>query len=165
MGDIIIIGAQVSKNFVNTKDDIQIQQCGIDLRVGKIFKLKGNGTLDYTNEKRELPNYIEIFDSEKDEKIELDVGIYTVQIADRVKIPNNTAGFAYPRSSLLRMGCTIYTAVHDPGYEGYPTYLMHVLNPITIYKDARIAQIVYIECNEVNGEYEGIYNEKNKNKE
>ena len=60
------------------------------------------------------------------------------------------------------MGCTIYTAVHDPGYEGYPTYLMHVLNPITIYKDARIAQIVYIECNEVNGEYGGIYNEKNK---
>ncbi len=72
------------------------------------------------------------------------------------------AGFAYPRSSLLRMGCTIYTAVHDPGYEGQPTYLMHVLNPIIIYKDARIAQIVYIECNKVNGEYEGIYNEKIK---
>ncbi|WP_048057862.1 deoxyuridine 5'-triphosphate nucleotidohydrolase [Methanothermococcus okinawensis] len=158
----MIIGAQVSKNFVNIKKDIQIQQCGIDLRVGKIYSLKGNGALDYTNEKRELPKYIEIFNSEKDEKIHLNVGIYTVQIADRVKIPHNMAGFTYPRSSLLRMGCTLYTAVHDPGYEGYPTYLMHVLNPITIYKDARIAQIVYIECSEVNGEYEGIYNERNK---
>ncbi len=159
-GGIIILGANISKNFVHTIDNIQIQQCGIDLRVGKIFKLKGNGAIDFTNEKRKLPEYIEIFDSEKDEKIELDIGIYAVQIADRVKVPNNMAGFAYPRSSLLRMGCTIHTAVHDPGYEGHPTYLMHVLNPITIYKDARIAQIVYIKCDGVNGEYEGIYNEK-----
>ena len=160
MGDIIIIGANISKNFVNIKDDTQIQQCGIDLRVGKIFKLNGGGALDYTNEKRELPDQIEIFNSDKDNKIILKEGIYTVQIADKVKIPNNMAGFAYPRSSLLRMGATIYTAVHDPGYGGAPTYLLQVFNPITIYKDARIAQIVYIECNNVNGEYEGIYNEK-----
>ncbi|ABR56948.1 deoxycytidine triphosphate deaminase, putative [Methanococcus aeolicus Nankai-3] len=158
----MIIGANISKNFVNIKDDAQIQQCGIDLRVGKIFKLNGDGALDYTNEKRELPDQIEIFNSDKDNKIILKEGIYTVQIADKVKIPNNMAGFAYPRSSLLRMGATIYTAVHDPGYEGAPTYLLQVFNPITIYNDARIAQIVYIECSSVNGEYEGIYNEKNK---
>ncbi|MDK2789528.1 MAG: dUTP pyrophosphatase [Methanothermococcus sp.] len=156
----MIIGAKISKNFIEVKDDIQIQQCGIDLRVGKIYKIVGKGTIDFTNEKRELPEHVEIFDSEKDEKIDLGVGIYAVKVADRIKVPNNAGGFAYPRSSLLRMGATLYTAVHDPGYEGYPTYLMHVLNPITVYKNARIAQIVFVECNEVNGEYEGIYNEK-----
>jgi dUTP pyrophosphatase len=159
----MIIGANASKNFVEIKDNIQIQQCGIDLRVGKIYKIDGRGIIDFTNEKRELPTYIEIFDSERDEKIDLQPGIYVVKIADRIKVPENAAGFAYPRSSLLRMGVTIYTAVHDPGYEGYPAYLLHVLNPITIYKHARIAQIVFVECRDVAGLYEGIYNEKNKN--
>ncbi|AEF95911.1 deoxyuridine 5'-triphosphate nucleotidohydrolase [Methanotorris igneus] len=156
----MLIGAKISKNFVKVKDNIQIQQCGIDLRVGKIYKIVGKGTIDFTNEKRKLPAYIEVFDSEKDVKIDLEPGVYIVKTADKIKVPENVAGFAYPRSSLLRMGATLYTAVHDPGYEGYPAYLLHVLNPITIYKHARIAQIVFVECRDVAGLYEGIYNER-----
>ncbi|ACV24599.1 deoxyuridine 5'-triphosphate nucleotidohydrolase [Methanocaldococcus fervens] len=156
----MIIGANTSKNFFDDLDEKQIQQCGIDLRVWKIFKIEGEGTLDFSNEKRKLPNYVEIFNSEKDESITLDRGIYVVKVADYMKIPENVAGFAYPRSSLLRMGATIYSAVHDPGYEGRPEYLMHVFNPIKIYRYARIAQIVFIECRDVKGVYEGIYKGK-----
>ena len=62
----MIIGANASKNFVEIKDNIQIQQCGIDLRVGKIYKIDGRGIIDFTNEKREFPSYIEFFVSERD---------------------------------------------------------------------------------------------------
>ncbi|ACX73124.1 deoxyUTP pyrophosphatase [Methanocaldococcus vulcanius M7] len=156
----MIIGAETSKNFFNDLKDEQIQQCGVDLRVWKIFKLEGKGIIDFSNEKRELPKYIEIFNSEKDECITLDNGVYVVKVADYIKVPKNTAAFAYPRSSLLRMGSTLYSAVHDPGYEGRPEYLMHVFNPITIYKYARIAQIVFVECKDVRGCYDGIYKGK-----
>ncbi|AAB99105.1 deoxycytidine triphosphate deaminase, putative (dcd) [Methanocaldococcus jannaschii DSM 2661] len=154
---LMIIGANTSKNFFDNLEEEQIQQCGIDLRVWKIFKIEGEGVIDFSNEKRKLPNYIEIFNSEKDEHIKLDRGVYIVKVADYIKIPENVAGFAYPRSSLLRMGATLYSAVHDPGYEGRPEYLMQVFNPITIYKYARIAQIVFVECRDVKGVYEGIY--------
>ena len=156
----MIIGANTSKNFFENLEEEQIQQCGIDLRVWKIFKIEGEGVIDFSNEKRKLPNYVEVFNSEKDECIKLESGVYIVKVADYIKIPENVAGFAYPRSSLLRMGVTIYTAVHDPGYEGYPAYVLDVLNPIAMYKHARIAQIVFVECRDVAGLYEGIYNEK-----
>jgi dUTP pyrophosphatase len=156
----MIIGANTSKNFFENLEEEQIQQCGIDLRVWKIFKIEGEGVIDFSNEKRKLPNYVEVFNSEKDECIKLESGVYIVKVADYIKIPENVAGFAYPRSSLLRMGATLYSAVHDPGYEGRPEYLMQVFNPITIYRYARIAQIVFVECKDVRGVYEGIYKGK-----
>ncbi|XRP96565.1 deoxyuridine 5'-triphosphate nucleotidohydrolase [Methanocaldococcus sp. 16A] len=156
----MIIGPNTSKNFFDNLKDEQIQQCGIDLRVWKIFKIEGEGVIDFSNEKRKLPNYIEIFNSEKDEFIRLDKGIYIVKVAEYIKIPNNMAAFVFPRSSLLRMGATLYSAVHDPGYEGRPEYLLQVFNPITIYRYARIAQIVFVKCKDVRGVYEGIYKGK-----
>ncbi|XRO77104.1 deoxyuridine 5'-triphosphate nucleotidohydrolase [Methanocaldococcus sp. 10A] len=156
----MIIGANTSKNFFDNLKDEQIQQCGVDLRVWKIFKLEGEGVIDFSNEKRKLPKHIEIFNSEKDEFVRLDKGIYIVKVDEYIKIPNNMAAFVFPRSSLLRMGATIYSAVHDPGYEGKPEYLLNVFNPITIHKYARIAQIVFFECKDACGIYNGIYKGK-----
>ncbi len=156
----MIVGSKKSKEYIENVEDIQIQQCGIDLRIGKIYEIIGEGSIDYDNKNRTLPDYKEIFDSEKDEKIRLNRGIYIISTYEKIKIPENMAGFVYPRSSILRMGCTIYSAVHDPGYEGHPQYLLNVLNPITIYSYARFGQIIYVKCSDVNGLYCGIYNEK-----
>ena len=38
----------------------QVQHCGVDLTVGKIFTLEGKGVLDFSNEKRKLPEYKEL---------------------------------------------------------------------------------------------------------
>ena len=48
----MIIGANTSKNFFENLEEEQIQQCGIDLRVWKIFKIEGEGVIDFSNEKR-----------------------------------------------------------------------------------------------------------------
>ena len=157
---MMILGPKISRKFVEILDDIQVQQCGIDLRIGSIYKIEGEGVLDYSNNKRKLPNYRRIFSSEDDIKISLNRGIYLIKVADKVKVPEDMAALVYPRSSLLRMGCTLYTAVHDPGYEGYPEYLLNVMNPITLYRYARIAQILFIKCSGVVGTYSGIYQKR-----
>ncbi|ENN96392.1 dUTP pyrophosphatase [Methanocaldococcus villosus KIN24-T80] len=156
----MIIGPEESKKFLKDIKDEQIQQCGIDLRVWKIYEMEGVGEIDFSNEKRKLPNYREIFNSENDEFILLDRGVYLLKVYDYIKIPENVAAITLPRSSLLRMGATIYSAVHDPGYEGRPEYLLHVLNPIKIYKFARIGQIVFIRGEYIKNLYNGIYKYK-----
>ncbi|MBG0768684.1 deoxyuridine 5'-triphosphate nucleotidohydrolase [Methanococcus maripaludis] len=156
----MIIGPNVTKDFSSDLKEGQLQQCGIDLKLDKIYKIEGKGAIDFSNEKRVLPEHVLIFDSKKDEKIDLECGIYIVKIKEKMNIPENMAGFAYPRSTLLRMGVTLYTAVHDPGYEGYASYLMHVMNPVTMYKYAKIAQIVFSEVKDGNGTYSGIYHKK-----
>ncbi|WP_423792523.1 deoxyuridine 5'-triphosphate nucleotidohydrolase [Methanocaldococcus indicus] len=155
----MIVSIDEIKNFFKNLDNKQVQQCGVDLRVWKIFEIEDGGEIDFTNEKRKLPNYKEIFNSEKDDYILLKRGEYLVKVYDYLKIPQNVAGFVYPRSSLLRMGATIYSAVHDPGYEGYPEYLLKVYRDIKIHKFARICQIVFVRCEKSNI-YNGIYKGK-----
>ena len=41
----MIIGANTSKNFFENLEEEQIQQCGIDLSVWKIFKIEGRELL------------------------------------------------------------------------------------------------------------------------
>ena len=73
-------------------------------------------------------------------------------------IPNNAAGIVLPRSSLLRMGANIYTALWDPGYKGKGVSLLKVFNPqgIVIERYARIAQLILIPAKS-SGEYSGKY--------
>ncbi|HIP34503.1 MAG TPA: deoxyuridine 5'-triphosphate nucleotidohydrolase, partial [Methanothermococcus okinawensis] len=41
----MILGPKLSKKFVEIMDDTQVQQCGIDLRVGSIYRIEGEGVL------------------------------------------------------------------------------------------------------------------------
>ena len=45
-------------------------------------------------------------------------GGYLVRYNEYVKIPKNTLGLVFPRSSLMRIGGMINTAVWDAGYAG-----------------------------------------------
>ncbi len=155
----MILSPNTIKNFFDELDERQIQQCGIDLRLWKIFDINDGGSIDFSNDKRVLPKYREIFNSEKDEYIELDKGVYLIKVKEYIKIPKNVVGFVYPRSSLLRIGATLYSAVHDPGYEGRPEYLLEVFKKIKIYKYARICQIVFFKADNT-GIYNGIYKGK-----
>ncbi len=132
----------------------QIQPNGIDLTVGNIFTLKGSGLL--TRQEREIPEYDEL--ESKLNYWYLKQGAYIVRYNEFVRIPNNAVGIVLPRSSLLRMGATIYSALWDSGYEGRGIGLMEVFNPhgIKLGKDARIAQIIFISARS-SGKYEGVW--------
>ncbi|WP_096389708.1 deoxyuridine 5'-triphosphate nucleotidohydrolase [Halopenitus persicus] len=83
-------------------------------------------------------------------------GAYVVEYGEPVRIPEGHVGFVYPRSSLLRNSCMLNTAVWDAGYEGVGEGLLQVGRPITIERDARIAQLVLAEAAHEDT-YDGAY--------
>ena len=80
---------------------------------------------------------------------------------DKMKIPNNIAQFYLPRSTLLRCGISLDTALGDSGFEGHLQFLItnNSLNPFFISSNERIATCISFEVK--NGTlYDGDYNEK-----
>ena len=70
---------------------------------------------------------------------------------------------ARPRSSLLRCGVTVGTAVWDAGYSGRSQSLMVIYNPqgIRLQKNARIIQLVFFQLTQETEGYRGIYQGEN----
>jgi dUTP pyrophosphatase len=73
---------------------------------------------------------------------------------------------ARPRSSLLRCGVNIGTAVWDAGYSGRSQSLMQVLNAkgFRLQKNARVAQLVFMTLTAETEGYSGKYQNENINK-
>ncbi len=136
-------------------DERQIQPAGVDLTVAKVFSLKGKGAIDFSNEKRVLPEYEEI--PPKNGKWDLPEGIYNITINEYVNLPRDVAALVLPRSSALVCGIEVHTALWDPGYHGRGMIYINVTRPVTIYVGARIAQMVFFRVEEPEKGYEGMY--------
>jgi len=67
------------------------------------------------------------------------------------------------RSSLLRCGVTVGTAVWDAGYEGRSQSLLVVHNPLgfRLQKNARIIQLVFFQLSQETERYKGKYQGEN----
>ena len=89
----------------------------------------------------------------------LEKGVYKVVYNEVVKMPLDVAAIARTRSTLLRNGAEVGTAVWDPGYEGRSSSMLTVHNPygLRLKKDARIAQLIFFHTGEVGKGYNGIY--------
>ena len=137
----------------------QIQPAGIDLTVREISQFMGPGVLDFSNEKRELPA-MSYMDLREEEPLVLERGSYMIYCDPVIKIKMDTIAFAQPRSILTLMGCGIHSGIWDPGYEGDSVFVLNVYNlyGMRIYKNARIAQLVYagMESPATEG-YDGVY--------
>jgi len=145
--------------------EMQIQPAGIELTLNSVWKFMDSGTIDLTNKYRRIPEVEQIpFDNEG--KVHLKMGAYKIIYNEIIKIPRNMIAIGLPRSSLLRCGATINTALWDPGYIGRSESLLHVYNEhgITLYKNARIIQLIFIELEEEpHKTYEGKYQKENIN--
>jgi dUTP pyrophosphatase len=138
----------------------QIQQCGIDLTVAKVFSFKGEGVLDFDNKKRKIPDYVEIKPKKEggEEFWLLAKGVYHIAFNETIALPKNIAGLLFPRSSALSCGIVEHTAVWDPGYEGRSFFHAEVSRPVKIYKNARLGQMIFFYLSEDASVYSGIYN-------
>lgn len=141
------------KNYTHTS----IQPNGVDLTLEEIYTFQTLGFL--AKNSREIPEYRKIPGT----VFNLRPGAYVIRYKEWIKIPLNAIGIVLPRSSLLRMGATIYSALWDSGYEGRGVGLLSVFNPhgIKIEKGARIAQIFFISARS-SGEYKGIWKGEGK---
>ncbi len=144
----------------------QFQPAGVDLSVQSVWSFEEAGTIDLDNAKRKLPTTREIpFGS--DGMLKLAPGAYKIIFNERVSIPVDAAAMARSRSSLLRMGASVQTALWDPGYTGRSQALLLVSNAhgLVMHKDARVAQLVFIRMHEPSGEkYAGQYQHENLGK-
>ncbi|MHA2029371.1 MAG: deoxyuridine 5'-triphosphate nucleotidohydrolase [Candidatus Kariarchaeaceae archaeon] len=156
---MVIITPDYLQNVIRDMIDPakQVQQAGIDLTVHKIEKFTDDGLLAVDNTKRVLPN-IEELQLDDDGNYNLKNGGYIVRYNESVHVPLDAAGLTLPRSSLMRLGATLHSAVWDPGYEGKGMGLLTVFNQIRIQQNSRIAQIIFFSLStKVKDGYSGRY--------
>ncbi len=160
-----VVSGKEAMNYVESLIDekIQEQMCGVDLTASCIERFASSGSLDYDNSERRL-SATEILPFDDDGWVFLDRGAYLVTFNEIVRVPMDKMAMALPRSSLLRCGATLDTAVWDPGYNGRSQSLLVVHNPhgIRIKKNARLMQLIFICMREVaHKAYSGIYQGEN----
>jgi dUTP pyrophosphatase len=141
----------------------QVQPNGVDLTVREIAMFSSQGRIGTRNESRVLSALSPlVFDGMGD--LELLPGCYLVTCNEIVNIPGDIMALAKPRSSLLRCGVSVHTAVWDAGYSGRSQSLLTVYNPqgFRIHKDSRFIQLVFFRLgNEVTEGYKGIFQGEN----
>jgi len=116
-----------------------------------------------TTQKERFPD-AELLEFGSDGWVHLPQGIYKVIFNEIVNIPRNLAAIAKPRSSLIRCGATLETAVWDAGYSGRSESMLVVYNSagFRLKKNARIMQLLFHTLNsEVEKGYSGIYQNEN----
>lgn len=122
----------------------QLQANGIDITLERVSRFHGPGLLGRASHERALPETEDISFS-GDDTIFLAPGTYQVRFNETVHLPGWLMAYARPRSSLLRSGVALHTAVWDAGYSGRGISLMVVYNPsgFRVARDARICQLVF----------------------
>lgn len=138
-------------------EDIQVQPNGVDLRVDKIYQISGHAHLGEDSKM----NYSDMQKSEafnKEGFYELKPHLqYMVDFHETVSVPEGYCAIIYPRSSLLRVGSFITSALWDTGFQGQLGASIRTLNPISIAAGARLAQIVFNKAAFNGHRYDGRY--------
>lgn len=143
--------------------ETQLTPNGFDFTAAEIHRFKDSGKLDFSNSEREIPETEKVEPVKKNEDDEygwwkLETGVYKIRTNEIVDLPEDVIAFAYPRSSLLRMGCTIENGVWDAGFRGRSEFMLVVENKegVEIKENARVNHIVFEKIQETEG-YQGRY--------
>lgn len=125
--------------------DRQLQPNGVDVRIDRVFKLTSPALLGASDTLREPAAREEII-PDRDGWWELHQGSYVIVVKERVNLPSDLMALARPRSTLLRSGVAIHTAVWDAGYTGRSEALLTVLNGrgFRVQRGARVMQLVFM---------------------
>ena len=141
----------------------QMQPNGVDLTLKEIALFSSMGSLGCGNKARVLSSTSPLmFDGLG--AIDLPPDCYLVTYNEIVHFPNDVMALALPRSSLLRCGVSIHTAVWDAGYSGRSQSLMvvHNSNGFRLCQNARIIQLVFFHLShKVDQGYKGIFQREN----
>jgi len=143
--------------------ETQTQMCGVELTLQKIERFITAGTVAFDNKERKLPE-TEPVNFDEMGWIELLAGSYLVTFNEIVNIPTDVTAMARARSTLLRCGATLETALWDPGYRGRSQSLLVVYNPLglRLKKNARLMQLVFLRLEkEAEKLYSGKYQGEN----
>lgn len=166
---------------------IQAQPCGVDLTLKNIKSWTSAGSIDFDNNLRIQASSIMVPSGGHDhhphgkqnpadptaettprkikmrldraEAVMLKSGSYLVDFNETVDVPLDSMGQMFVRSSLFRSGALLSAGVMDSGYKGAVGAMLQVVNPhgLLLYRDARLAQIVFHQMTEPVPGYSGMY--------
>jgi len=140
---------------------IQVQPNGVDLTVARIEAFLTRGGMGFEASAREL-SHTRSLGLESRKAIVLEPGCYKVAFNEVVNLPLNVVALCKTRSSLLRCGAFVETALWDAGYHGRGESLLVVLSShgFRIERNARIAQLLFFKLDEpVSQGYSGTFQE------
>ena len=141
------------------KENINVEGCGIDLRVGEIYEMeKGKGFI--YQETRDTPKYnlIAKFEKGKKEKIKLEPGkFYIGKTIEKINTPQDLFGIFIPRGTFCVSGVLVLGFRVDPGYKG--NFRFHLVNlggsEFEIEMGARIANMIFLRVEGKTNLYQG----------
>jgi len=143
----------------------QVQPHGIDLRLESVWTLADAGAIEADPAAslpdvpdRRLPARAPVaFDATG--RVHLAPGAYVVRFLESVHLPADLMALGRPRSTLLRCGAALHTAVWDAGYAGRSEALLTVSNPhgLWLARGARLLQLVFFHVEAPGATYAGAY--------
>jgi len=148
------------EGYINLEE--QVQPNGIDLTLREVALFQSSGKIAVAESQRRVSNLAPlVFDGL--DFVDLVPGAYVITYNEIVHLPKNIMALATPRSSLLRCGVTVNTAVWDAGYSGRSQSLMVVYNPqgFRLQRNARIVQLVFFQLTQETEGYHGAYQREN----
>jgi len=146
---------------------VQRQPAGVDFSVAAVAAFASAGALDFSNALRQLPQLEPLAWSDPADPgtpayLDLQPGGYLVTYNEEIAVPLDSAGIILPRSSLMRCGAVLHSALWDPGYRGRGQGLLTVYSRLRLYRDARIGQFVLFSLEAAAGlGYSGQYQGEN----
>ena len=163
----MINGIQVLREVYSNHEEESFQPSGLDLKLGKVYKISNEGVCGIVDGEKIIPNHIPL---EKTEMYDTMVWVikpntpYIFEVDRQVKIGDENAQFYLPRSTLLREGVNVYTALGDTGYNGRLSFLVinHRLDDFVITEGERFAQLVDFQVTGVDSTdgYDGDHQEE-----
>jgi len=148
------------EGYINLEE--QAQPNGFDLTLREVALLQSSGKITVKNSQRLVSDLAPLVFNGLG-FIDLMAGAYIISYNEIVHLPRNIIALATPRSSLLRCGVTVNTAVWDAGYSGRSQSLMIVYNPqgFRLQRNARIVQLVFLKLTQETEGYHGTYQGEN----
>lgn len=120
---MINVGGDYSKTTLTNVERGDIQPNAIDLRLGKVFRIKSTPFVISEEVKEHRGSEpVDLVDG----WYYLPPGSYEVVMENEINVGPDEAGFVITRSTLNRNGCFLTSGLYDSGYNGVMAGVLHV---------------------------------------
>jgi len=144
------------KKIARVNSGEQKQPAGFDVTVSNIHSFpQTRFTLGIEKGENSALTQVPISD---DSFYDLAPGAYFVELNEITSIPSDAIGILLPRSTLLRNGLDVRTALFDPGYSGQPKVMLVCHRPARVQRFSRIGQLIILKSDrDFSSKYSGRY--------
>lgn len=131
---------------------------GFDLRLGEVYKIKGEAFLGETHRKTPEIETVRTYKKGENRTITIKPGdFYLVKTIEKINLPVDLSAVIIPRTTTFRSGIFIRTGPIQPGYQGELTFGLKNEGPVpvTIEMGARFVHLIFHEIKGKGSRYRG----------